>query len=81
MKKIAAIECEDGSLYPVQATITGIVRGLLRDGYPIPEGFKVADIDPRKEELKNCFTISDKARCIAGSVLELCVAFLFGESV
>ena len=26
------------------------------------------------EELKNCFTISDKARCIAGSVLELVCA-------
>ena len=25
----------------------------------------------RKEEYQNCFTISDKARCIAGSVLEL----------
>lgn len=74
-EEIARIECEDGSCYPVPATITGIIRGLLRDGYPIPEGFKIADIDPRKEELKNCFTISDKARCIAGSVLELCVSF------
>ena len=37
----------------------------------ITDGFKIADIDPRKEELANCFTISDKARCIAGSVLEL----------
>ena len=35
------------------------------------KGFKIADIDPRQEELANCFTISDKARCIAGSVLEL----------
>ena len=25
----------------------------------------------RKEEKKNCFTISDKARCIAGSVVEI----------
>ena len=30
-----------------------------------------ADIDPRKEQKKNCFTISDKARCIAGSVVEI----------
>ena len=55
----------------VQATIPGIVRGLIRDGYPVTRGFKIADIDPRQEELKNCFTISDKARCIAGSVLQL----------
>ena len=33
-------------------------------------GFKMADIDPRAEEYNNCFTISDKARCIAGGVLE-----------
>lgn len=61
---------------PVKATITGILRGLLRDHYPVTKGFKIADIDPRKEELANCFTISDKARCIAGSVLELVVAHL-----
>lgn len=56
---------------PVEATIPGIMRGLLRDGYPVTKGFKIADIDARKEELENCFTISDKARCIAGSVLEV----------
>ena len=39
--------------------------------HPVTKGFKIADIDPRKEELQNCFTISDKARCIAGSVLEV----------
>ena len=31
---------------------------------------KIADIDPRMEQQKNCDTISDKARCIAGGVLE-----------
>ena len=38
-------------------------------------GMKIADIDPRQQERKNCFTISDKARCIAGSVLELVCAY------
>lgn len=57
--------------YPVHATISGLIRGLIRDGFPVTQGFKIADIDPRKEEYQNCFTISDKARCIAGSVLEL----------
>lgn len=54
----------------VKASLTGLVRGLIRDGYPVTEGFKIADIDPRKSEYKNCFTISDKARCIGGAVLE-----------
>ncbi|MDD3797146.1 MAG: selenium-dependent molybdenum cofactor biosynthesis protein YqeB [Lachnospiraceae bacterium] len=55
---------------PVKATLTGLLRGMIRDGYQVTKGFKIADIDPRDSEYKNCFTISDKARCIAGSVLE-----------
>lgn len=67
---IAEIETENG-MVPVEASLSGLLRGLIRDGYPVTKGFKIADIDPRKEELQNCFTISDKARCIAGSVLEV----------
>ena len=66
---IAVVETEDGPV-PVEATLDGILRGLIRDGYPVKVGFKMADIDPRAEEYNNCFTISDKARCIAGGVLE-----------
>ncbi|MGI6070396.1 MAG: selenium-dependent molybdenum cofactor biosynthesis protein YqeB [Blautia sp.] len=58
---------------PVPASITGVLRGILRNGLTVPAGMKMADIDPRKGEKENCFTISDKARCIAGSVLELVV--------
>lgn len=74
---IANIETEDGALVPVTTQISGILRGILRDGYPVPKGFKVADVDPRQSELENCFLISDKARCIAGSVLELVAAQLW----
>ena len=56
---------------PVKAAISGVIRGLIRDGYPVFAGMKIADIDPRAEQKKNCFTISDKARCIAGGVLEV----------
>ena len=66
---IAFVETADGQV-PVQASLTGLLRGLIRDGYPVTKGFKIADIDPRTEEYDNCFTISDKARCIAGGVLE-----------
>lgn len=65
----AIIETKDG-IVPVEATLDGIIRGLIREGYPVSRGFKIADIDPRIEEQENCFTISDKARCIAGGVLE-----------
>ena len=66
---IAVVETEEGNV-SVKATLDGILRGLIRDGYPVHVGFKMADIDPRAEEYENCFTISDKARCIAGGVLE-----------
>ena len=52
------------------ASIDGVLRGLLRDGMPVEKGLKIADIDPRISEQSNCFTISDKARTIAGGVLQ-----------
>lgn len=66
---IAVVETENGDV-PVEATLDGILRGLIREGYPVRAGLKMADIDPRNDEYDNCFTISDKARCIAGGVLE-----------
>ena len=77
-QEIACIENADGRTM-VRATLTGIIRGMIRDGYPVTKGFKIADIDPRQSELANCFTISDKARCIAGSVLELACAYALGR--
>lgn len=55
---------------PVYASLTGVLRGILRDGFDVPNGMKLADIDPRGEQKRNCITISDKARCIAGGVME-----------
>ena len=75
---IAVIE-NDGGREAVPASISGLIRGLIRDGYTVAKGFKIADIDPRQEEYANCFTISDKARCIAGSVLELVCRQLHDE--
>lgn len=66
---IAVIVTGQGEV-AVEATLDGLVRGLIRPGYPVTKGLKIADIDPRESEFENCFTISDKARCIAGSVLE-----------
>jgi xanthine dehydrogenase accessory factor len=54
----------------IYATIDGLLRGIIREDSYVPKGMKIADIDPRKEEYENCFTISDKARTIGGAVLE-----------
>ena len=66
---IAVIETDTEKI-PVIATLDGLLRGLIREGHPVPEGFKIADIDSRNEEYNNCFSISDKSRCIAGGVVE-----------
>ncbi|MCH3908106.1 MAG: EF2563 family selenium-dependent molybdenum hydroxylase system protein [Sphaerochaeta sp.] len=54
----------------VTATLDGMVRGLLHSGLHVPKGFKIADIDPRDAKA-DFHTASDKAKAIAGSVLEL----------
>ncbi|MGB3366140.1 MAG: selenium-dependent molybdenum cofactor biosynthesis protein YqeB [Acidaminobacteraceae bacterium] len=53
----------------VEATLTGVLRGMIMDGYKVKEGFKIADIDPR-EVSSHCYTVSDKARTLGGAVLE-----------
>jgi xanthine dehydrogenase accessory factor len=55
--------------FPVIARISGVLRGLLREGVEVKKGMKVGDIDPRGKK-ESCFTISDKARAIGGGVLE-----------
>lgn len=66
---------------PVKAQISGVVRGMLRHGINVSEGMKMADIDPRVEQVENCHLISDKARCIAGGVLEAVFALKGGHHV
>ena len=77
---IATIVGADGSVYPVLSPLTGLLRGLIRDGYYVTKGLKIADVDPRQSEYKNCFTISDKARCIGGAVVTALLSMQRGVS-
>jgi xanthine dehydrogenase accessory factor len=52
----------------VHAAISGIVRGLIRE-INVGANEKIGDIEPR-DDLSTCYTISDKARAIAGGVFE-----------
>jgi xanthine dehydrogenase accessory factor len=54
---------------PVTAAIDGVLRGLIMDGMEVQKGLKIGDIDPRGIK-EYCYTISDKARSIAGGMLE-----------
>ena len=57
---------------PVVARISGLVRGLLRDGVPVEPGDKIGDLDPRgaSDDLQR---VSDKAQRVAEGVLEAMV--------
>lgn len=66
---VAMVRTNDNEIAPVVAAISGILRGLIRDGLHVSNGVKVGDIDPRAAR-EHCFTISDKSRAIAGGVLE-----------
>ncbi len=61
----------------IKAGISGIVRGLLYPGLTVFPGMKVGDIDPRAQR-DYCFTISDKARSVAGGVLEAVLCLTCG---
>lgn len=57
---------------PVRASIPGLIRGMLREGFSVPAGMKMADIDPRPDT--DWHTVSDKAMAVAGGVLEALMA-------
>lgn len=62
---------------PVHSAITGVLRGILRDGLQVTPGFKVGDVDARAAH-EHCFTISDKSLAVAGGVLEAAGTLLGG---
>ena len=55
---------------PVYASLDGVLRGVIREGYEVKKGLKIADIDPRPEQAAFCDTVSDKARAVAGGTVE-----------
>lgn len=63
---------------PVVAALSGVIRGLLRDGTPVAARTKLGDIDPRGT-LSYCGEVSDKALAIGGGVLEAIFASVFSR--
>jgi len=78
---IFASDCEIGTMVrvgdsvgevagsSVKVGLEGVLRGLIRPGTAVTRGLKIGDVDPRGIPTY-CSTISDKARAIAGTVLE-----------
>ena len=71
---IGEIYDDNGQTVPVITPVDGILRGILHDNYHVSEGMALAEIDPRIAP-GNCCLISDKARCVSGSVLEAIMSF------
>jgi xanthine dehydrogenase accessory factor len=61
---------------PVESKIDGVLRGLIRPGTFVAHGLKIGDVDPRGE-VSYCFSVSDKARAIAGGVLEAILGYCY----
>jgi len=59
---------------PLASQADGIVRGILARGMPVREGGLVAEVDRSGRE-EAVYTISDRARSISGTVLEMAVAW------
>ncbi len=53
----------------VRAAVSGVVRGMLREGTQVGKGLKIGDIDERGDP-SYCFLVSDKSLAIGGGVLE-----------
>ncbi|SHJ71458.1 xanthine dehydrogenase accessory factor [Dethiosulfatibacter aminovorans DSM 17477] len=53
----------------IRSKIKGVIRGMIADKTHVFKGMKIGDVDPRNE-VKNCYGISDKARAVGGGVLE-----------
>lgn len=68
-ERIAEIRTLNRRTVPVLAPMSGLLRGMIRNGFKVRKGLKIADIDPREQERDNCFTISDKARALGGAVV------------
>jgi xanthine dehydrogenase accessory factor len=54
---------------PICAPFNGVLRGLLRHGFPVKHGMKIGDLDPRND-ISFAVTVSEKSLAIGGGVLE-----------
>lgn len=54
---------------PVRSMLRGVLRGMMHPGLRVPQGLKIADVDPR-DDPSYCYLISEKSLAIGGGVLE-----------
>ncbi|MCK4577925.1 MAG: EF2563 family selenium-dependent molybdenum hydroxylase system protein [Candidatus Marinimicrobia bacterium] len=64
---------------PIEAPLSGLVRGLISPEVQLTKGMKIGDIDPRGAPVDPA-AISDKARAVGRGVLEAVLTFYRGSS-
>ncbi len=62
----------------LRAKVTGIIRGILKDGLPVRQGTKLVDVDPRSDPAE-LTKLSGKAWTIADAVLEAITRYGGGQ--
>lgn len=73
VKKGEIVAYVDGQ--PVRAGVSGVIRGMIRNGIEVEEDLKIGDVDPRGVR-EYCYTVSDKSRAIGRAVLEAILILL-----
>ena len=71
---IAKLHVAEKEVIDIKSPLTGVLRGSIHDGYYVEAGQKILDVNPHLTQTE-CFSMSDKARCIAGSVLMVVVGW------
>lgn len=75
---VCVVHGENGPA-PVTASLRGVVRGMIPNGYRARSRMKIADVDPREEVVGACATISDKARAVGAGALDAVLQGLVGN--
>jgi xanthine dehydrogenase accessory factor len=72
---LAEIQSSAGEKIKILSPMAGVLRGMLRPGFQVSEGMKIADVDPRNDP-SACHLVSDKALAVAGGVMETVLTYM-----
>lgn len=71
---IAVIHGKEGGQIEIRSEIDGVLRGAMPDDCEVKKGEKILDVHPTLTQA-DCYTISERSRCVGGAVLTAVVAW------
>lgn len=69
---------DDSTVHKILSPCDGVLRGLIHDSYRVSEGQDIAEVDMRVTA-SQCSRVADRARVVAGGVLEAILCFEGGR--